>query len=644
MLKNEILNVLMHTDPFEMLDTEVLSNLAETMESRHYPPDAYVFKQDTPSQDCLFIIASGLVEITSANDRGIETVVGIRRPYDFFSETVVLSQQRYPASARVREALICCLVKKQDLERLIYTYPEFSGFFNTLLAERMRILYSEIVSEQSCEAYGRNDSPMFSKHVSEVMSYPVITCRAGDLVTDAAQTMEEKDISTIVVLDREGKPCGILSEKNIVKYLVASRKYAIDTCRVENLLTSNIAHVSPESFLGNALVAMIRSKTKYLLVMERGHLVGIITMVDLIKTRSTGTLLLTQDIESQPDLAGLSKISSEIDDILYTMLAEKAGIKELFEVMSELHERLTRRVIQLSEEHMKLAGWGAPPVEYCWINMGSAARYEQTLRSDQDNAIIFNDPAKGHLAKTDAYFAQLAEFIIEGLARCGFEKCQGQVMATNPKWRRSLSAWIKSVHEWTRSYDPEDTRTLTILLDYRPIWGNTTLAEKFRQEIFTAFRDSLAARHMMTRDDLQYKLPISFLGTFITAKSGPHKNQIDLKKSGTLHIVNGIRIFAIKNQVRETATFARLAQLVEQKAISEEDADLFHASFETLMMFRIHGNAKKVKEGKAPDNHIDPYGLRKRERIILKDALAGVVQLQKRVNSQFNIPWLKHWV
>ena len=181
MLKNEILNVLMHTDPFEMLDTEVLSNLAETMESRHYPPDAYVFKQGTPSQDCLFIIASGLVEITSANDRGIETVVGIRRPYDFFSETVVLSQQRYPASARVREALICCLVKKQDLERLIYTYPEFSGFFNTLLAERMRILYSEIVSEQSCEAYGRNDSPMFSKHVSEVMSYPVITCRAGTL-------------------------------------------------------------------------------------------------------------------------------------------------------------------------------------------------------------------------------------------------------------------------------------------------------------------------------------------------------------------------------------------------------------------------------------------------------------------------------
>ena len=107
MEKNEILKVLMQTDPFEMLDSAVLKDLAETIEIRHYAPNAYVFKQGSPSQDCLFIIVSGLVEITSANDRGIETVVAIRRPYDFFSETVVLSQQRYPASARVREALTC---------------------------------------------------------------------------------------------------------------------------------------------------------------------------------------------------------------------------------------------------------------------------------------------------------------------------------------------------------------------------------------------------------------------------------------------------------------------------------------------------------------------------------------------------------
>lgn len=642
--KSEIVAILSKTDPFEILEAEVLEELAAKVAIRHYRPNSYVFRQGDVSQDALFIIVAGLVEITSRNDRGVETVVAVRRPHDFFSETVVLSQQRYPASARVKEALTCCLVKRRDLERLIYSYPEFSGFFNTLLAERMRLLYSEIVSEQSYEAYGMGESPMFRKRVSEVMSAPVVTCQAQHKVTAVVRTMDELDISTIVVVDQEGRPRGIITEKNIVKYLIADQACPVETCQADFLMKSNIVSIAPEAFLGQALVTMIRSKTKYLLVIERGDLIGIVTMVDLLKTRSTGTLLLTQDIESQHDLRGLAAISREVDSILYALVTEKAGVREIFEVMSELHERMTRRVLQLAEERMRLEGYGPPPVDYCWVNMGSAARYEQTLRTDQDNAIIFDDPQGQPVAEADAYFAQFAAFAVEGLAACGFEKCTGDVMATNPKWRRPLGAWIASIREWTRSYDPEDTRTLTILLDYRPIWGNVTLAEKFRAAIFTAFKESLAARHMMTRDDQQYKLPINFLGTFVTTRSGPHKNQIDLKKAGTLHIVNGIRIFAIKNEISEPSTFGRLQALVECEAIPAEDADLFEASFETLMMFRIRENAHKARRNQPPDNHIDPYSLRKRERMILKDALSGVSQLQKLVNSKFNVAWLRHWV
>lgn len=642
--KNEILGVLMKTDPFEMLEPEVLEDVCDKVEIRKYKPDTYVFKQGDPSLDALFIIASGLLEITVTNERGAETVVGFRRVHDFFSETVVLSRQRYPASARVKEELVCCLVHREELESLIYKYPEFSGFFNALLAERMRSLYEEIVAEQSYEAYSSVESPLFRKRVSEVMSHPVITCRTTDKVTDASKIMADKDISAIVALDNEKKPRGILTEKNLVKYLIANQMYPIPLCKVERVMNSNLVQVEPEYFLGQALVAMIRSKNKHLIVMERGKLVGIITMVDLVRTRSTGNLLLTQDIESQTNLKGLSHISREIDNILNALIAEKAGVSEIFEVMSELHERLSRRIIQLSEERMKIEGWGSPPVEYCWINMGSAARYEQTLRTDQDNAIIYGDPEDGKLEEADNYFSKLAEFIVEGHSECGFEKCKGDVMATNPKWRRSISEWISAIREWTRSFDPEDTRILTILLDYRPIWGNMSLAEKFWAEIFKAFEESLTAQHMMTKDDLQYKLPISFLGTFVTEKSGDHKNEIDLKKSGAVHIVNGIRIFAIKNHISEPSTFGRLKQLAEKEAISAEDADFFSASFEALMMFRIRENMKKAKQGKKPDNYIDPYSLRKRERMILKDALSGVSHLQKLVDKEFSVFWLKHFV
>ncbi|OQY55086.1 MAG: hypothetical protein B6245_20345 [Desulfobacteraceae bacterium 4572_88] len=644
MNKNEIVNVLIRTDPFEMLEPEVLKKVAGQVETREYAENTYVFKQGYPSLDCLFIIASGLVEILVSNDRGVETVVGLRRACDFFGETTVLSQQQYPASARVKEKLVCCLIRRKDLESLIYNYPEFTGFFNALLAERMRMLYEEIVAEQSYEAYSHTESPLFRKRVSEVMSSPVVTCRTTDKVTEVSKIMDERDISAVVVLDREKKPRGILTEKNIVKYLIANQMYPVSQCSAEKIMNSNLVHIGPEFFLGQALVAMIRSKTKHLIVMERARLVGIITMVDLIRTRSTGNLLLTQDIESQNNLQGLCHVSNEVDSILNALIAEKASVSEIFDVMSELHERMSRRIIQLSEEKMRIMGWGPPPVDYCWINMGSAARYEQTLRTDQDNAIIYDDPGKDQAEAVDEYFRKLAEFVVEGHSECGFAKCKGDVMASNPKWRRSLSEWIAAIKNWTKSYDPEDTRILTILLDYRPIWGNMSLADQFWKEIFNSFRESLTASHMMTKDDLQYRLPINFLGTFITEKSGPHKNEIDLKKSGAAHIVNGVRIFAIKNQISEPSTFGRLKQLTEAGAISSEDAELFGASFETLMMFRIRENMKKAKQGKDPDNYVDPYSLRKRERMILKDALSGVSQLQKLINKAFNAVWLQYFV
>lgn len=647
---NAIIEVLAGTDPFELLDPATLKELAEQVSIQEYTPNTYVFKQDEPSLDCLFVIVAGMVEITVTNDRGLEMVVGIRRARDFFGETVVLSQQRYPAGARVKEALTCCLVKRVLLEKLIYSIPEFSGFFNALLSERMRLLYTEIVSEQSADTQCGIDAPLFKKRVSEAMSAPVLTCHLNDRVTDAARTMTQKNISAIVVVDDHKTPRGILTEKILVAHLISAQRYPLETCQARQIMNSRIEQITPEAFLGQALVSMIRNKTKTLIVSSRGELAGIISMVDLLKSRSTGSLLLTQDIESHSDLDHLAQIGPQIDNVLNALVTEKAGVNVIFDVMSELLERLTRRVIELAEERMKREGLGAPPVEYCWINMGSAARYEQTLRTDQDNAMIYQDPEPGQEESVEAYFKQLAEYIVEGLMVCGFAECSGGVMATNAMWRRSLSKWKAAIAEWVRSYDPADTRTLTILLDFRPVWGNMVLAKEFWKAIFEAFNTSQAAQHMLTKDALQYKLPITFyrnikfLGSFITEKSGPHKNQLDLKKSGAVHIVNGMRIFAVKNEIEDPSTFGRIRLLAEKGALSRDDADYFAASFETLMIFRIRESVKKVKQGAEPDNFIDPYSLTQRETMLLKDAFAGVAHLQKMVDKEFSVVWLKPYI
>lgn len=637
MSKDEIYNTLVRTDPFEILEPEVLKALSEKIEVKTYATNTYVFKTGTPSLDALFIIQSGLAEMVVVDDKGQEMVIGLRRPYDFFGETVVLSQQRYPGAVRAKENLVCCLVYRRDLEKLIYDYPEFCGFFNVLLAERMRLLYEALVEERSQGGYSgisQMEPEFFRKRVSEIMAYPPITCRTDDLVTVVSKVMADRDINAIVALDRENRPRGILTEKNLVKYIIAKQTYPVETCRVENIMYSNLVDISPHAFIGQALVAMMRSKTKNLVVMERGELVGVVTLVDLMKTQSTGTLLLTKDIESQPDIKGLAMVGREIDNILSAMIEENATMAEIFEVMSELYERMSRRVIQLSEERMKLNGWGAPPVEYCLVNMGSAARYEQALLTEQDNAIVYADPEDGKSADVDAYFKALSELIVDGLVQCGFEKCDQEVMVVNHRWRRPIGDWMALIAQWAEHPDRELDKIMVNLFDFRPIWGNMALAEALREKLFQAVESRPDKNLFSAKSVVEYHLPISYLGTFITEKSRLHNNEMNLKASAIMHMVNGVRRMAVRSRIAEPSTLGRLDQLVAAGVISEKDGELFRRSFQDLMMLNIRENLKEIKQGRRPDNYIDPYSLRKKERVVLKDALAGVSLLLDLIREE----------
>jgi CBS domain-containing protein len=633
--KQGIFDVLLKIEPFKVLEPEILEGLSTEVAVQEYKPGTYVFRQGEASLDTLFIIVSGLVEITVTNEQGMESVVGLRKPGDFFSETVVLSRGKYTAAARVRDDLTAILVPRTVLETLIHCQPEFSSYFSVLLAERMRILYEKLLSEQGQGGSTCSEMPLFRKRVSEIMSTSVAMCRPFDQVGVAARRMAEKGISSTVVVDESGLPVGIVTEKLMVKHLITNRTCPVDDCLVHQVMEVEFNRIAPDAFTGEALVSLTRFGSKYLVVVEGDRLVGIVTAVDLVKSRSMGNLTLLKDIETLDTLAGLIKASREIDGVLNALMVEKAGVPEILEVMSELHERLVRAVIRVSEQEMEHQGLGPPPVPYCWVNMGSDARHEQTLRTDQDNALIYADPVDLSLEQVDRYFETLAGIIVHGLDQCGFKLCKGDVMGTNPKWRRSLSQWLSYVDSWRSTYDPEDSITMTILLDFRPVWGDTTLADRLWNKIFTVFDDPEKINHMLTNEAMKFSVPITFMGSVRTDKTGPKKNLVNLKSGGLVHMINGIRLFAVNNRISEPSTLGRLEALTRAGVISEKKSELFQASFETLVMLRIRGNLNKVRQNREPDNHVDMTELSNIETVLLKDALTSVAQMQKLVYNRF---------
>jgi len=639
----DVAQLLLSVPPFMSLPVEEIRNLSTRVSINTYPSGTYIFRQGDESTNTLYIIVNGSADVLVSNDDGIDTIVSHRDKYDFFGETVLLTGEYYPGTVRGREELTCLLIPASEVERLVGQFPEFSGYFTSTLLDRMRSLYEEIVNEQSFDAYSHVDTPLFRKRISEIMSTPVVTCLPTDNVIKAAGIMSEKKISAVVVTDEQSRPLGMLSSNDLTQKIIAQGISNYGNVNVGAVMSGNLVSIQAESFYHQALLSVAKNQIKHLAVTRGDRLVGIVTTADLIKTRSTGSLLVTHDIESQRSLEGLAMVGREVDNILNALVAEKAPVPEILNIMSEFHDRLTRRVIHLCEDEMVSRGRGIPPVEYCWINMGSAGRREQTLRTDQDNAVIYADAQPGEEEQVKQYFYELTALINDGLEKCGFVKCPGNVMASNPMWCRSLAEWLAAVRKWGEGAgrNTDYVRVLTILLDFRPVYGDYDLSTALWDEVFATCREYVAITHFLTQDDMKARVPISMWGGLQANKSGPYKDQINLKNAASVHIVNCMRIFALSRGLINTSTFGRLKALARNGAIDNDDIDFIRAAFETLLMFRIRENIRKVKRGEKANDYVNVSRLTKRERQILRDAFSAVSRLQKLTSAEFNIMWLR---
>jgi len=613
--------VLRRLTPFQTLDQEFLDQVSAEMYFKTYAEGEYVFRQGSPSLEVLFVVVEGLAEVSVTNERGAENVVGYRRPNDFFGETVILSGGTYSGSVLAKEPLTCLLIPRSAFEKLIYHDPNVAVYFSRGVIDRMRALYEEIVAEQSYEAYGRSDATLFRRRVGEVMSSPVITCRPSDPVMNVARVMSENNISAIVVIDDIGQPIGLITEKDLVAKAVAAN-LDVKTVPAGEVMNRNPVTLPPQAFLHQALLAVIKQGVKHLAVVDRGMLVGIVTLVDLVKARSTGTLWVAHRIEAQHTVAGLEETGREVDLLLSALVAEKAPMPALFEIMCELHDRLTRQVIALCEREMDEEGYGPPPQPYCWLALGSAGRREQTLRTEQDNAIVYADPPPEQATAVADYFRRLGDKIVEGLARSGFLKGSGETTASNPEWCRPLGEWCRVLDERIRGGDSSAGAILSVFPDLRPVHGDAALAGAMRDRLSQSFREQWPSSLPLVPD----QPPLLSDGGFLTETSGPHQDEINLR-SAAAPIINGIRALALRHGIAETSTLGRLQELVAQDVLDREDAEFIQASFETIMMFRTRENLRKYQQGLEPDDYINPHRLSKREQAALREALSVIGRL-----------------
>lgn len=621
--------LLRKTEPFSSLDPKIWEGTR--LRFRRYPAGTYIARQGTPARNYLFIVAEGKVEITVAGSDGNETVVGYREPGQFFGSTSLLNGKKYPASARAVTEVTCLLLPRQLFATLLQEHPQFASYFSRSLAERLQELYSVVVAEQTFDAY-HADNLLFRKPIETIMSSPIITCRTSDPVTEVGQIMSRHHIGAVLVT--EGDRCrGLITERDLVNKVIARGGHP-ERMTAAEVMNTRAVTVPAASTVGDVFLALSRTPAKYVIVTKENAPAGIVSVSDLVKARTAGALFTAEEIEHQESIAGLAAIGRSVDKVLQALVAEKATVRQIFAIMTTLHDRLTKKVIEISLEEMARDGHGEPPVPWCWLNLGSSGRQEQTLRTDQDNAIIYQDPEPQAAELVKEYFTRLGAKVVQGLEQCGFARCRGDVMASNPSWCHSVTAWQQIIANWLKDPEPQNVRYLTILLDFRPVYGQASLAKGLRHHVFTLFASPGACR-ILAEDDLQSRVPLGLLGQPAPARWGRHKGQINLKNSVCVHIVDCVRIFSLEAGIDANATLDRLAELARRNILPTAQIELWQAAFETLMNLRIRENLKQAMRGQKPDNYIDLRQLNRYERAMLKEAMAATAGLQETLERHF---------
>lgn len=270
--------------------------------------------------------------------------------------------------------------------------------------------------------------------------------------------------------------------------------------------------------------------------------------------------------------ASITELRSLREEMLESFPAPPAllFIGEWYDQLNRLHDQFIRRTLILSERKLREEGEGSPPVPYAYVLVGSGGRSEQTQWSDQDNGLVYADPGELELEKADTYFRLLAEEVFRSLQEIGYPPCEGNVISTNPQWRKPLAEWGRTIVGWFEDPQWESVRYLLISSDMRCIYGDETLVASLKDTFHREVRRRPLIMGDMLRNTLHHKLSLGPFGNLITERYGPDAGGLDIKYGAYIPLINGIRLLSIEGAVRETSSLMRLEALSEQGFIDED--------------------------------------------------------------------------
>lgn len=589
--------------PFAGLDRATLDAIAATAQTRSFADGESILVEDGPPATALYLIASGSVELLHQDE-----IIDILEPGEAFGHPSLLSGLGPAFTVRAHEPTSCYALSR-EAALIALGRPDGVDYVAQTMRERLTRT-GHIV--HGLPALG-------TVRVPELVHGPPLFCAHDTPIRAAAEAMTAHGVSAILVAG-DARP-GIVTDADLRARVVAGE---VSRDSPVAAIAGEAVRVGPDTLAVDAVVDMLEAGADHLLVEDaHGSVIGIVSATDLMGFETFSPFALRHAALRARDEDELVRVSGGLRRLFLALRSAGLPPLEIGRVLTLQLDSLRLRLIDFAIERH-----GPAPSEWAWLVLGSAARREFTLGSDQENALAYAD---GGDAAVDPYFQALAADVNAGLERCGFTPDLNGVLARNAPWRMSESAWVNVFGECLREPDNSHLIRATVAFDFRQTNGGLEVVAP----LLAVIREAPAHPQflgLLGRTATEPRPPLRFTGSFALDEQG----RIDIKRRGVTPIVNIARFHAVSHAITISPTVDRLVAAAECGAIEPEQAEGLQEAFAIITRIRLEHHAAQIEAGATVggiDNLIDPEQLAPVARRELREAFRTVGAAQRRLGA-----------